>query len=599
MRRILLIIGLIVCVLGVSGQQMPRPEYPRPQFERAAWINLNGAWSYTFDFGNSGKERGLAESTGFDDKIIVPFCPESKLSGVEHKDFINYMWYQRKISVPADWSGRKVLLHFGAVYYEAEVYVDGKFAGRHFGGTSPFGIDITSLVTPGKESSLVVHVSDDLRSDVQGGGKQCFNYFSGGCSYTRVTGIWQTVWLEAVSEFGLKQIHSVPDVDQKQLVVTPVFYKESYSNKLTIRLKDNGKVVAEKTVAASNSAVCVLPVPKMKMWSPEEPFLYDLELVVTDAKNQVLDEVKSYAGMRKISIDGNRILLNNKPYYQRLVLDQGFYPDGIWTAPSDQDLKHDIELSMQAGFNGARLHQKVFEERFHYWADKLGYLTWAESSSWGLDVNNEVAARNFIAEWCENVVRERNHPSIVTWTPFNETWSPSQVQYPRFVQDIYNLTKSIDPTRPVNDASGDTHVVTDLWTVHNYEQNPGKLAQLLTPDSDGNVFTNYTKYPFATYAGQPYLIDEFGGMMWNPDRDKNQPAWGYGEAPKEMDDFYNRLEGLVDAILSRDNVWGYCYTQLTDVEQERNGIYYYSRSAKFDMKRIHAIFSKNPGDVKK
>lgn len=599
MRKTLLIIRLIVCVLGVSGQQMPRPEYPRPQFERAAWINLNGAWSYALDFGNSGKERRLAESTGFEGKIIVPFCPESKLSGVEHKDFINYMWYQRKISVPNDWSGKKVLLHFGAVDYEAEVFVDGRFAGRHFGGTSSFELDITSLVQPGKESNLVVHVSDDLRSNRQGGGKQSHGYFSGGCFYTRVTGIWQTVWLEAVSEFGLKQIHAVPDIDQNQLVVSPVFYKESNSNKLTICLKDNGKVVAEKTVEASNSAVCMLQIPKMKLWSPEEPFLYDLELVVTDSKNQVLDKVISYAGMRKISIDGNRIYLNNQPYYQRLVLDQGFYPDGIWTAPSDEDLKHDIELSMLAGFNGARLHQKVFEERFHYWADKLGYLTWAESSSWGLDINSEVAARNFIAEWCENVVRERNHPSIVTWTPLNETWAPSEEQYPRFVQDVYNLTKAIDPTRPVNDASGDTHVITDIWTVHNYEQNPEKLAQLLTPDSSGKVFTNYSNHPFTVYADQPYLIDEFGGMMWNPDQDKDQPAWGYGEAPKELNDFYTRLEGVVDAILSRDNVWGYCYTQLTDVEQERNGVYYYNRSAKFDMSRIHAIFSKNPCDLKK
>lgn len=593
MKKLFVSILSLFLVCPVFPQQ-PRPEYPRPQFERTAWINLNGSWSYSFDFGNSGKARKLEESKGFDNKIVVPFCPESKLSGVEYKDFINNMWYQRKITVPADWTGKNVILHFGAVDYKAEVYVDGQFVGRHFGGTSSFEFDITRFVTPGKEANLVVYVADDLRSGMQGGGKQCFNYYSEGCSYTRVTGIWQTVWMEAVSQYGLKQVHLVPDIDQKQLVVTPAFFKESNANLLKIVLKDKGKVVAEKTVKASNSAVCVLPVSNLKTWSPESPFLYDVELTVISANNQVLDHVKSYVGMRKVHIDGNRIYLNNKPYYQRLVLDQGFYPDGIWTAPSDQALKHDIEMSMEAGFNGARLHQKVFEDRFHYWADKLGYLVWAESSSWGLDANNEVAARNFIAEWCENVVRERNHPSIVTWTPFNETWGPSMEQYPRFVQDIYNLTKAIDPTRPINDASGDTHVVTDIWTVHNYEGNPERLAQVLSPDKEGKLFTNYTAHAFQIYLGQPYLIDEFGGMMWNPNRDKNQPAWGYGESPKEMTDFYNRLEGLVDAILKVDNVWGYCYTQLTDVEQERNGIYYYDRTPKFDIKKIHSIFSKVP-----
>ena len=377
---------------------------------------------------------------------------------------------------------------------------------------------------------------------------------------------------------------------------TPSFYSESNTHNLNIRLKDGNKVVAEKTVKGSNSAVVILPVNNLKTWSPESPFLYDLEMVVTDDRKLIVDQVKSYVGMRKVHIEGDRIYLNNQPYYQRLVLDQGFYPEGIWTAPTDQALRHDIELSMQAGFNGARLHQKVFEERFHYWADKLGYLTWSESSSWGLNINDETAARNFITEWSETVIRDRNSPSIVTWTPFNETWNPSEEQYPRMVQDIYRLTKAIDPTRPINDASGDTHVITDIWTVHNYEQNPERLAQILTPDKNGEVFTNYHEHPFAKYSGQPYLIDEFGGISCAAlQQDKNhEKSWGYGESPKDPDEFYTRLEGQVNAILSVKNVWGYCYTQLTDVEQEQNGIYFYDRTSKFKMERIHAIFSKNP-----
>jgi len=585
---------------NLNAQNFPRQEYPRPQFERSAWLNLNGIWSYSFDFGNSGKARGFVESKGFIEKITVPFCPESKLSGVEYKDFINNMWYHRQIAVPIDWANKKVILHFGAVYYKAEVYIDGLFAGRHFGGTSSFEFDITSLITPGKPANLVVYVNDDLRSGKQPGGKQCSNFFSEGCSYTRVTGIWQTVWMEGVSQFGLKQVHIVPDIDQNQLVVYPSFYNESNSHNLTIRLKDGIKVVAEKTVKANNSSVMVLPVKILKTWSPENPFLYDLELVVTDDQEQVVDEVRSYVGMRKVHIEGNRIFLNNKPYYQRLVLDQGFYPDGIWTAPTDGALKHDIELSMQAGFNGARLHQKVFEERYHYWADKLGYITWGESSSWGFDINDEAAARNFIAEWYEIVMRDRNYPSIVTWTPFNETWSPSSEQYPRMVQDIYKVTKAIDPTRPINDASGDSHVVTDIWSVHNYEQNPAQLSEILTPDKNGEMFTNYRKTPFSKYSGQPYLIDEFGGISCAAvlKAKSHQNSWGYGESPKDLEEFYTRLEGQVNAILGSKSVWGFCYTQLTDVEQEQNGIYFYDRSSKFDMNRIQAIFSKSRGENK-
>ena len=595
MKKLLIISLTIIFTVVAFAQQIPRSEYPRPQFERKAWINLNGTWTYTFDFGNSGHNRRYQESKGFDGKITVPFCPESKLSGVEYKDFITNMWYQRVISVPIDWNGKKILLHFGAVDYKSELFIDGKFVGRHFGGTSSFEFDITSFVTAGKDHNLVLFVNDDLRSGKQTAGKQCFNFFSEGCSYTRTTGIWQTVWMESVSPSGLKSSHVITDLDQKQVVIYPAFYNENTNVTVKVTLKDNGKVVSQKSIKASNQAVCILPLVNVKTWSPESPFLYDLVYEVVDKDNKVIDVVNSYVGIRKVHIEGNRVFLNNQPYYQRLVLDQGFYPDGIWTAPSDADLKKDIEMSMAAGFNGARLHQKVFEERFHYWADKLGYLTWGESSSWGSDYNNVEASRNFITEWSEIILRDRNYPSIITWTPFNETWESDQEQYSRFVKDIYKITKGLDPTRPVNDASGGTHVVTDIWTVHNYEQNPTKLAEILTPNSEGVMFSN-DKYKFASYAGQPYLLDEFGGIRWIPSaKDKNsESSWGYGDAPKTLEEYYTRLDGQVDAILSRPNVWGYCFTQLTDVEQEQNGIYLYNRSLKFDMARIHKIFSKNP-----
>lgn len=599
----------------ITAFAIPRAEYPRPQFERNAWINLNGEWTYSFDFGGSGLEREWFKSTGFDQKIIVPFCPESKLSGVEYKDFINHMWYHRTISIPQDWANKQVLLNFGAVYYKSEIYIDGVFAARHFGGTSSFQVDITPYVKAGQTHNLVVYVESDVRSTHQPSGKQNLQFASYGCNYTRTTGIWQTVWMEAVHPEGLQSVQMIPDIDQQQLIIRPSFYKE-LGGKLEVTLKDNGKVVSKETVAANSLSTVILPVKKMKTWSPENPFLYDVELRVIDKAGNVVDEVKSYAGMRKVHIEGKKIYLNNQPYYQRLVLDQGFYPDGIWTAPSDEALKKDIQLSMEAGFNGARLHQKVFEERFYYWADKLGYLTWGEASSWGMDCNDIETARNFITEWTEIVERDRNHPSILIWTPTNEEFWPDRVQYPRLMQDLYKLTKAIDPTRPFHGTSGGSHIATDIWTVHNYEQDPAKLKDLLyndgklmeapkweiqlMPKNIGFNGLKYTdQYTFPQYKhDMPYLIDEFGGIKWNPSQQMESAqntSWGYGEPPHSLEEFYARLEGLVNTVLSlSDHVWGYCYTQLTDVEQEQNGIYYYDRSPKFDMKRIHAIFSKNP-----
>lgn len=574
---------------------VPRSEYPRPQFVREPWVNLNGTWTFTFDFGKSGAQRGFAESKGFDREILVPFCPESELSGVGHKDFIEAMWYHRKLEVPASWRGKRIILHFGGVDYFSEVYVDGRSAGRHWGGAASFQHDITALVEPGKVHDLVVHVEDDLRSGKQPAGKQCPDYKSRGCHYTRTTGIWQTVWMEAVAPEGLSRVHIVPDVDGSRFVVTPAFYgtRRGYSFRAT--LFDGGEKVAEASGPAVDAVPVILPVASPKLWGPGHPFLYDLQFEVLDEAGKAVDVVKSYAGLRKIHIEGDQVFLNNEPIYQRLVLDQGFYPDGVWTAPSDEALRRDIELAMQAGFNGARLHQKVFEERFHYWADRLGYLTWGESPSWGMDVNDPESARNFLSEWREVVVRDRNHPSIVAWSPFNETRDVRDArQHNRVHIDAYELTKALDPTRPVNDASGYVHVRTDLWTVHNYTQDPAKLKEVLTPGADG-VFRNVPKFE-APYAGQPYLVDEFGGIKWVPPQ-RNEYAdnsWGYGDTPRTLEEFYARLEGQVEVILGFDHVRGYCYTQLTDVEQEENGIYNFDRSAKFDMERIRAIFTREP-----
>ena len=371
--KIMFLVALLFCVASFA---QPRAEYPRPQFEREAWVNLNGEWSFTLDLSKSGQNRDFYNSKGFDSKIIVPFAPESKLSGIGHTDFINSVWYQRTIQIPAEWSGKNIKLNFGAVYYTSEYYIDGKFVGRHYGGSDSFSFDITEFVSDGKEHSLVVHAESDVRSGQQPAGKQSSIYNSHGCFYTRTTGIWQTVWMEAVDACALERVHVLTDIDQSQMVVTPTFYNYAAGNKFVVSVKDGEKVVSKVEVAAAQGLPVVVPIKKAKLWSPESPFLYDVVYEVVAADGKIVDKVDAYVGMRKIHIEGNKILLNNKPYYQRLVLDQGFYPDGVWTAPSDEALKNDIVMSKEAGFNGARLHQKVFEERFYYWADKLGYIVW-------------------------------------------------------------------------------------------------------------------------------------------------------------------------------------------------------------------------------
>lgn len=623
MKRIFLL--LVMISLSASGiiadawaqGKMPRPEYPRPQFEREDWVNLNGEWSYVFDFVGSGLEHGYPDSQGFKDRIIVPFCPESELSGVGYTDFINNIWYQRDIQMPSAWTGRQIMLNFGAVYYNSEIYIDGKLAGRHFGGSTSFGIDVTKFIADGEKHSLVVHAHSDTRSLKQPAGKQNIRLNQFECMYTRTTGIWQTVWMEPIDRKGMERVLVITDIDQKQIVIRPKFFTEE-GGTLTVTLRDGKTTVTRQTVPATNYSTVILNVKAPKLWSPENPHLYDLTYEVKDKDGKTIDMISSYVGMRKIHIEGNRIYLNNKPFYQRLVLDQGFYPDGIWTAPSDEALRHDIELSMAAGFNGARLHQKVFEERFHYWADRLGYITWGEAASWGMDCNDPEVARNFLAEWSEEIVRDRNHPSIVTWTPMNEQFWSDRVQFPRFVTDVYDITKELDPTRPVNDVSGGTHIKTDMWTAHHYEQNPQILKSIVydgehwfdTPHDPIDVYrtntgfnrpTDFNRYDFPRYTEptMPYLLDEFGGIKWAKGQEQEyndtNKSWGYGEPPHTLEEFYARLEGQVDMLMSiAENVWGYCFTQLTDVEQEQNGIYFYDRSAKFNMERIKAIFSKEP-----
>ena len=578
----------------------PRAEHPRPQFQRDAWMNLNGTWDFAIDFGQSGEAKGWPENpAGLDRVITVPFCPESSLSGIQHTDFMPCVWYHRTLEIPDEWTGKRVLLHFGAVDYHCKAWVNGRLVGQHYGGSSSFAFDITHALAAG-ENHLVVCANDDTRSREQPSGKQCSTLYSRGCFYTRTTGIWQTVWLEAVPESRIDAVQIVPDLDSRRFVLTPSFTNARRGHTFRAVLCNGDEVVAISTMPAASGAAMSLRVKDPILWSPSHPHLYDLrfELCAGDA---VIDAVHSYAGLRKFHIEGHEFYLNNDPIFLRFVLDQGFYPDGIWTAPSDEALKGDIEKSLAVGFNGARLHQKVFEERFHYWADKLGYLTWGEYCDWGMNFGSPQAILNQQREWREIVLRDRNHPSILAWTPYNETRGGATTHFEAHrnaVQETYSLTKALDPSRPCHDTSGYVHVCTDIYTVHDYEQDPAKLRATYAPVSPSDCENTPIRFPdlSAPYQGQPYIVDEYGGTWWDanapeteqdPDR---KGSWGYGKRPTDIEEVYDRIEKLTAVLVNHPNIAGYCYTQLTDIEQEQNGIYTYDRRAKFDSERLKKSF---------
>ena len=392
---------------------IPRPEYPRPQMQRKDWMNLNGEWDFSFDFGNSGMNRKLFEEEKLDQKITVPFCPESDLSGIGYKDFMPAVWYLRTFELTQEQCGGRVMLHFGAVDYECHVWINGKEAGIHKGGYVSFRFDITDLTVIG-ENRVTVYAFDDQRSGRQCKGKQCGLFHSFGCEYTRTTGIWQTVWLEFLPSDYIESVQLYPNIADAALTIKA---QTRGSGVLRAEAYYEGTLCGSaETEITSGNGFLKLGLSQLYLWEAGNGRLYDLKLFFGE------DAVDSYFGMREIKIDGEKVLLNGKAVFQRLVLDQGFYPDGIYTAPSDEILVRDIHLALQAGFNGARLHQKVFEERFLYHCDRLGYLVWGEQANWGLDYSRPDGLKCFLPEWMEVLKRDFNHPAIVGWCPFNETW---------------------------------------------------------------------------------------------------------------------------------------------------------------------------------
>lgn len=560
---------------------IPRSEHPDPQFQRKDWLNLNGEWDFEFDFGNSGLRAGVLEKDEWSRKINVPFCPESKLSGIEYTDFIAAVWYRKSVTVTEAQLEGRVLIHFGAVDYETYLYVNGEEAGYHKGGYTSFTFDITEFLTAG-ENVIAVNARDDVRDPLVPRGKQSELYNSHGCDYTRTTGIWQTVWLEFVPKAYVKSFKLFPDTVNATLGVSAVVEGEGAFKAEAFY---DGRLVGsfEKTAAGFVSGD--IKLSETHLWEVGCGRLYDLKITFG------ADEISSYFGLRDIRIDGYKVLINGKSVFQRLVLDQGFYADGIYTAPSDEALEKDIRLSLAVGFNGARLHQKVFEPRFLYHCDRLGYIVWGEFGNWGLDYSRDGALEAMLPQWCESVARDFNHPAIVGWCPFNETWDrDGRKQNDELLRIVYRVTKQLDETRPCIDTSGNFHVETDIFDVHDYEQKveifKGNYDRLMT---EGVLFEHFPDRQ--EYDGKkPAFVSEYGGIQWS--LGSRGDAWGYGNAPKSEQEFIDRYKGLTDALLDNERMFGFCYTQLYDIEQEQNGLYYYDRSPKFDPELFRRINSR-------
>ncbi len=564
---------------------IPRSEHPKPQFRRDSWMNLNGQWAFEIDNGRSGKARGLnAKDAQLSGRIIVPFCPQSELSGVNHKDFLSGVWYRRTFELTKEQLSGRVVLHFGAVDYRCEAFVNGVSVGTHTGGYVSFCFDVTGAVHEG-ENVVTVYAEDDERDPLIPRGKQSELFYSHGCDYTRTTGIWQTVWLEFLPETHIEKIRIFPNVETGSFDVEALL---KGAGTLAVEASYEGRPMGAVSVNADGGLVRLhLPLQETHLWELGCGRLYDLKLTYG------ADTVQSYAGLRSVRLDGYRFLLNGKSVFQRTVLDQGFYPDGIYTAPSDQALENDIHLSMACGFNGARLHEKIFEERFLYHCDRLGYMVWGEFPNWGLDVTRPDAVYSVLPEWLEEVERDFNHPALIGWCPFNETWDRDhRKQDDNVLRAVYLATKSADPTRPCIDTSGNYHVVTDIYDVHDYEQNVEVFKNHYDELANGGELWDQVNHRGTgvrqQYDGKlPVFISEYGGIGWT----KEEKAWGYGNMPKSEEEFIERFRGLTSAILDNPRIMGLCYTQLTNVEQEQNGLYTYDRQPKFDVKIFKEILT--------
>jgi len=573
---------------------IPRPEYPRPTFVREDWTNLNGPWEFEFDDADRGIAERWFENRKFSRTIVVPFTFESRLSGIADKSVHQVVWYRRKFRLPDAYRGRRIILNFGAVDYKATVWINGELICEHQGGYTPFSCDITESLKP--DNTLVVRAQDTV-SKGQPRGKQYWQPEPQGIYYTRATGIWQTVWIEPVSPFYLNYVRFYPDVKSSRVKVVVGVSGRNDSTQIRARFTltndaaDGEQAAETRLPTVSDETTFDVWLKDPKLWSPDEPHLYNVILELQE-NGKIHDRVLAYFGMRNIATENGRLLLNGRPCPLRFVLDQGYYPDGVYTAPNDEALRRDVELVKELGFNGVRKHQKIEDPRYYYWCDKLGLLVWAEMAD--AFEFNQTSMANFAREWPHVIRANFNHPSIITWVPFNEGRGiegvHSEDRPQEFVGHIAAYTRSIDPTRLVVDNSGWSHVDTDIIDLHEYSQDPQFLRKLLakvSPTSPGLPLCSHNMPAMAEgfgYRGQPVIISEYGGIALEPDTGRE-----YAQGARDPADLVARFRHLTEAITANKAIAGYCYTQLYDVEQEVNGLLTFDRRPKAQMKAIAAI----------
>lgn len=599
---------------------IPRAEHPRPQFVRERWLNLNGEWEFAFDDNDLGEReqwQARAEQP-FPQKIVVPYCFQSRLSGIGETAVHDIVWYRRSLDIPEAFSGKRIVLHFGAVDYEAKVWVNGQLVAEHRGGHTPFEADITSSLTEnGQGNRIVVRARDYSRDLTLPRGKQYWKDESEGIFYTRTTGIWQTVWIEAVHPIHLRKVRLTPDIDRGRIDIglhaaLPFGYDLGGEEAVFVRASITfaGEPVAEdlfwlkgeteeRSIGLSANDGAGRARERSRWWTPEAPHLYGLTLTI-ESGGQVLDRVESYFGMRKISIQNDKLYLNNLPYFMKLVLDQGYFPESLLTPPTDEAIRFDVEATKAMGFNGARKHQKIEDPRYLYWCDKLGLLLWGEMAN-AYAYTAEYAER-FTREWMEAIERDRNHPCLVVWVPLNESWGVPNIgidkQQQAHAASLYHLTRALDPTRPVVSNDGWEHAITDLCTIHDYSWQRETLAAHYASAEAAVQVTPANRSIFASgyeYEGQPILVTEFGGISFLQD---GQKGWGYSGASDQAD-FARRLADVVHPLLQSPIVRGFCYTQLTDVEQEANGLMTYDRQPKLPFDIIKQINQGKTPDLAK
>ena len=568
---------------------IPRSEHPRPDFERDNWMCLNGEWDFSLD------------EKKFDRTIIVPFAFETELSGIGDKEFHKMVWYRKTFKLPERMKAKRVILHFGAVDYACDLWVNGTYIREHKGGQTSFTADITEAVAADDENVIELKVFDDYEDMEMPRGKQFWEQESRGIFYTRTTGIWQSVWIEAVEPLYLESCYITPEFDDKCVC-------------FEYRLSRSGASAVEFSIAFEGKfAACVSAVPNGKKgmvkvqldqtglkswnfeeelaWTPETPRLFDVEIRTYDEKG-VTDLVRTYFGMRKVSIDNGKFMLNNREYYQKLVLDQGYWEESLLTAPSDEAFIKDIELTKAMGFNGVRKHQKVEDPRYLYHADRLGLLVWGELGSAYL-YSREYAGRMY-TEWIEAVKRDYNHPCIVAWTPLNESWGVQEIKADKYQQAHCNalmyMIKSVDTSRVVIDNDGWEHTCGDLLTIHDYTASGKVLKKHFESLEAVLSLCPGRRSLFAdgwSYQGQPVLLTEFGGVRYVPGTEVKH-SWGYCDA-SSAEEFADKYAEIMKAVHESPVIQGYCYTQLTDVEAEENGLLTYQRGLKMPLEKIRAI----------